>query len=102
MAGTWCVTKMLCSYKNVHHLRLGAAAATATNWLFGFVCTQFTPIGIKNITYKFYISKSIQGCFKGYADEILVFASFNLAFIPIVYFLYPEVSELCHTLQLYL
>lgn len=66
----------------------GAAAATATNWvssiplllsntlpyqyisrvnkdpsannlqLFGFVCTQFTPTGIKNIGYRFYISKS--------------------------------------------
>jgi hypothetical protein len=34
----------------------GAAAATATNWLFGFVCTQFTPTGIKNIGYRFYIS----------------------------------------------
>jgi len=36
----------------------GAAAATATNWLFGFVCTQFTPTGIKNIGYGFYLSKS--------------------------------------------
>lgn len=35
----------------------GAAAATATNWLFGFVCTQFTPVGIQNIGYRFYISK---------------------------------------------
>lgn len=35
----------------------GAAAATATNWLFGFVCTQFTPVGIRDIGYRFYISK---------------------------------------------
>lgn len=38
----------------------GAAAATATNWLFGFVCTQFTPTGIKNIGYRFYVSKSLR------------------------------------------
>lgn len=38
----------------------GAAAATATNWLFGFVCTQFTPTGIQNIGYRFYISKLLR------------------------------------------
>lgn len=56
---------------------VGAAAATSTNWvcdtpiyelqkpllmppgkLFGFVCTQFTPTGIENIGYRFYISES--------------------------------------------
>ncbi|KAF2731018.1 general substrate transporter [Polyplosphaeria fusca] len=55
----------------------GAAAATATNWLFGFVCTQFTPVGIRDIGYRFYI----------------IFACFNLAFIFIVYFLYPETAN---------
>lgn len=55
----------------------GAAAATATNWLFGFVCTQFTPTGIKNIGYRFYI----------------IFAAFNLMFLPVVYFLYPETMQ---------
>lgn len=35
----------------------GAAAATATNWVFGFVCTQFTSVGIRSLGYKFYISK---------------------------------------------
>ncbi|KAF2679419.1 general substrate transporter [Lentithecium fluviatile CBS 122367] len=54
----------------------GAAAATATNWLFGFVCTQFTPTGIQNIGYGFY----------------LIFAIFNLLFIVVVYFLYPETA----------
>lgn len=34
----------------------GAAAATSTNWLFGFVCTQFTPPAIQRIGYRFYIS----------------------------------------------
>ncbi|KAJ5613291.1 hypothetical protein N7510_006485 [Penicillium lagena] len=46
----------------------GAAAATATNW--------FTPTGIENIGYRFYI----------------IFAVFNIAFIPVVYFLYPETA----------
>ncbi|CZR58318.1 related to sugar transporter [Phialocephala subalpina] len=55
----------------------GSAAATATNWLFGFVCTQFTPTGIRNIGYRFYI----------------IFAAFNLLFVPVVYFLYPETSN---------
>ncbi|KAF2704029.1 general substrate transporter [Pleomassaria siparia CBS 279.74] len=55
----------------------GAAAATATNWLFGFVCTQFTPVGIRDIGYRFYI----------------IFASFNLVFIFVVYFLYPETAN---------
>lgn len=55
----------------------GAAAATATNWLFGFVCTQFTPTGIESIGYKFYI----------------IFAAFNLLFLPVVYFLYPETMQ---------
>ncbi|RDW69809.1 hypothetical protein BP6252_08829 [Coleophoma cylindrospora] len=55
----------------------GAAAATATNWLFGFVCTQFTPTGIKNIGFRFY----------------LIFAAFNLLFVPVVYFLYPETAN---------
>lgn len=54
----------------------GAAAATSMNWvslypsmdhaaantlcyqLFGFVCTQFTSVGIRNLGYRFYISKS--------------------------------------------
>uniref|UniRef100_A0A8H7N0U1 Major facilitator superfamily (MFS) profile domain-containing protein n=1 Tax=Bionectria ochroleuca TaxID=29856 RepID=A0A8H7N0U1_BIOOC len=56
---------------------VGAAAATSTNWLFGFVCTQFTPTGIENIGYRFYI----------------IFAVFNLAFIFVVYFLYPETAN---------
>jgi hypothetical protein len=36
---------------------IGSASATSTNWLFGFVCTQFTPTGIRNIGFRFYISK---------------------------------------------
>jgi hypothetical protein len=36
----------------------GAAAATATNWLGGFIVTQFTKIGVNNLRWKFYLSKS--------------------------------------------
>ncbi|KXT14309.1 hypothetical protein AC579_8430 [Pseudocercospora musae] len=55
----------------------GAAAATSMNWLFGFVCTQFTSVGIRNLGYKFYV----------------MFAVFNVAFLPVVYFLYPETAN---------
>ena len=47
------------------------------NWLFGFVCTQFTSVGIRNLGYRFYI----------------IFAVLNIFFIPIVYFLYPETAN---------
>jgi short subunit dehydrogenase-like uncharacterized protein len=55
----------------------GAAAATSQNWLWGFVATQFTSVGIRNLGYKFYI----------------IFAVLNFAFLPIVYFLYPETAN---------
>ncbi|KAK5118080.1 hypothetical protein LTR62_004126 [Meristemomyces frigidus] len=55
----------------------GAAAATSMNWLFGFVCTQFTSVGIRRLGYKFYI----------------IFAVLNLVFLPVVYFLYPETAN---------
>jgi hypothetical protein len=36
----------------------GAAAATATNWMGGFIVTQFTKVGVDNLKWKFYLSKS--------------------------------------------
>ncbi|KAI1322609.1 hypothetical protein F5Y16DRAFT_404320 [Xylariaceae sp. FL0255] len=51
--------------------------ATAPYQLFGFVGTQFTPVGIKNIGYRFYI----------------IFAVYNLVFILIVYFLHAEAAN---------
>lgn len=74
----------------------GAAAATATNWLFGFVCTQFTPTGIRNIGYKFYISMSqFQSLpqVMTFPNQLPVFACFNLVFVAVVYFLYPETAN---------
>lgn len=35
----------------------GAAAATATNWMGGFIVTQFTKVGVNNLHWKFYLSK---------------------------------------------
>lgn len=35
----------------------GAAAATATNWLFGFVVTQFTKVGVDRLGWAFYLSE---------------------------------------------
>jgi hypothetical protein len=72
----------------------GASAAVATNWVFGFVCTQFTSVGIRNLGYKFYISTYPQSDEKRSARlTCAVFAIFNLAFIPVVYFLYPETAN---------
>ncbi|KAI7967973.1 hypothetical protein EIK77_000714 [Talaromyces pinophilus] len=74
----------------------GGAAATATNWLFGFVCTQFTPTGIRNIGYRFYISKLQSQSLPrvmSFTKQLLVFACFNLIFVAVVYFLYPETAN---------
>lgn len=35
-----------------------ASAATATNWMGGFIVTQFTKVGVNNLHWKFYLSKS--------------------------------------------
>lgn len=35
----------------------GAAAATATNWMGGFIVTQFTKAGVDNLKWGFYLSE---------------------------------------------
>ncbi|KAI2613398.1 putative sugar transporter [Hypoxylon sp. NC1633] len=55
----------------------GAAAATATNWLFGFVVTQFTKIGVDRLNWAFY----------------LIFSVLCFCFFPIVLLYYPETSN---------
>ncbi|UNI23831.1 hypothetical protein JDV02_009625 [Purpureocillium takamizusanense] len=55
----------------------GSAVATATNWLTNFVIVEITPIGIQNLGWKFWI----------------VFTIFNTAFMPVIYFFYPETSN---------
>jgi hypothetical protein len=62
--------------------------------VFGFVCTQFTSVGIRNLGYKFYISKCPHSAvMKLTTLTYPVFAIFNLIFIPVVYFLYPETAN---------
>ncbi|MCJ1465579.1 hypothetical protein MMC07_004198 [Pseudocyphellaria aurata] len=74
----------------------GAAIGTASNWAFNYMGTplqrrqsvgifetdeetvvEITPIGIQSLQWKFYI----------------IWTVFNLAFVPVVYFLYPETSQ---------
>ncbi|KAI0376520.1 putative sugar transporter [Hypomontagnella monticulosa] len=55
----------------------GAAAATATNWLGGFVVTQYTKIGIDRLGWAFY----------------LIFAICCFCYFPIVLLFYPETSN---------
>ncbi|KAL2133848.1 hypothetical protein VTI74DRAFT_1571 [Chaetomium olivicolor] len=55
----------------------GAAAATATNWMGGFIVTQFTKVGVDNLKWGFY----------------LIFAIICWAYFPVVFFLYPETSR---------
>ncbi|KAF2230698.1 general substrate transporter [Viridothelium virens] len=55
---------------------VGAALGTATNWAFNFMVVEITPIGIQTLQWKFYI----------------IWTVFNFAFIPTVYFFYPETA----------
>ena len=55
----------------------GAAVATATNWITNFVIVEIPPIGIQSLGWRFWI----------------VWTVFNAAFMPVIYFLYPETSN---------
>ncbi|KAJ5806896.1 sugar transporter [Penicillium riverlandense] len=55
----------------------GAALATATDWITNFAIVEVTPIGIQNIGWKFWI----------------VWTVTNAAFLPILYFFYPETAN---------
>ncbi|KAL2352977.1 general substrate transporter [Cryomyces antarcticus] len=55
----------------------GAALGTATNWIFNFMVVEITPIGIESLAWKFYI----------------IWTLFNGAFVPVVYFFYPETAD---------
>lgn len=54
----------------------GAAAGTATNWIFNFIVVEITPDGVKNLRWKFYILWTV----------------FNASFVPLTYFFYPETA----------
>jgi hypothetical protein len=55
----------------------GAAVATATNWMTNFVVVEITPIGVQNLGWRFWI----------------VWTVFNAAFLPVIYFFYPETCK---------
>ncbi|KAK8239029.1 general substrate transporter [Phyllosticta capitalensis] len=55
----------------------GAALGTATNWIVNFMVVEITPPGISSLGWKFYI----------------IWTVFNAAFVPIVYFFYPETAD---------
>lgn len=54
----------------------GMSVSVAAQYMMSFVILQVTPPGLQNIGWKMYI----------------VYAVFNLAFVPIVYFLFPETA----------
>ena len=54
------------------------ALATASNWIFTFLVVEITPVSISSIGWKTYV----------------YFAIFNFAFVPLVYFFYPETKNL--------
>ncbi|CAI7669291.1 unnamed protein product [Penicillium pancosmium] len=55
----------------------GAAVATAMDWITNFVIVEITPIGIQSLRWKFW----------------LVWTATNAAFLPILYFFYPETAN---------
>ncbi|PKS06200.1 hypothetical protein jhhlp_007517 [Lomentospora prolificans] len=55
-----------------------AALATASNWIFTFLVVEITPVSISNIGWKTYV----------------YFCIFNAAFLPLIYFFYPETRNL--------
>ncbi|KAF2463556.1 general substrate transporter [Lindgomyces ingoldianus] len=55
----------------------GAAVATATNWITNFIVVEVTPRGLQNLGWRFYI----------------VWTVLNAAFMPIIYFFYPETAD---------
>ena len=55
-----------------------AALATASNWIFTFLVVEITPVSIDSIRWRTYI----------------YFAIFNVAFIPLIWFFYPETRNL--------
>ncbi|KAH7324589.1 general substrate transporter [Stachybotrys elegans] len=56
----------------------GTAIGVSSNWLWNFTVAMITPIIINRLEWKAY----------------LIFTATNIMFIPMVYFLYPETSNL--------
>ena len=58
------------------HRSKGIGLATAFLWLSTFVVIEIVPVAINNIGWRTYI----------------IFAAFNMAFVPMIYFFYPETA----------
>lgn len=70
--GPWLITS---EYAPLATRSQSAALATSSTWIFSFLIAEVTPISITNIGYKTYI----------------IFGILNLAYVPVLYFCYPEV-----------
>ncbi|KAJ5630906.1 uncharacterized protein N7484_011006 [Penicillium longicatenatum] len=73
MGGIWCYGPEILP---LAHRSKGVGLANAFLWLSTFVVIEVVPVAIDNIGWRTYI----------------IFAAFNLAFVPMVYFLYPETA----------
>ncbi|KAF4981199.1 hypothetical protein FDECE_17729 [Fusarium decemcellulare] len=62
----------------LHARTRGTAIGVSSNWLWNFTVVMITPIIINRLKWKAY----------------LIFTVTNLVFIPIIYFFYPETSNL--------
>ncbi|KAI1623431.1 putative MFS sugar transporter [Exophiala viscosa] len=62
----------------LHARAKGGAIGISSNWLWNFVVVEITPTIIEHLQWKAY----------------LIFTVTNLAFIPVVYFFYPETAQL--------
>lgn len=63
---------------SLRYRNMGAAVATATNWIWNYVIVLITPIGVQNIGWRYY----------------LIYAVMNFFFVPVVYFFYEETAAL--------
>lgn len=71
--GCWLVTA---EYAPLVTRSQSTALATSATWIFTFLIAEITPPAISNIGWRTYI----------------IFAVFNVLFIPVIYFFYPEVG----------
>ncbi|KAK8113419.1 hypothetical protein PG984_013945 [Apiospora sp. TS-2023a] len=55
-----------------------AALASASNWIFTFLVVEITPVSIQSIGWRTYV----------------YFCVFNICFLPLIYFFYPETRNL--------
>ncbi|KAH6874679.1 general substrate transporter [Thelonectria olida] len=62
----------------LHARTRGTAIGVSSNWLWNFTVVMITPIIINRLEWKAY----------------LIFMATNLVFVPIIYFLFPETSNL--------